>query len=94
MTAAPTVAPTRAHQTAAPTRARRTAAPMPASRPRGGQPDAAPDAPDGQACAPGRHGLDWTALAFCAPEGVPAGLRPYRGQTSPFLVDADLVTAG
>ncbi|MEZ4474916.1 MAG: hypothetical protein R3F60_29825 [bacterium] len=57
-------------------------------------PDAAPDAPDGQACAPGRHGLDWTALAFCAPEGVPAGLRPYRGQTSPFLVDADLVTAG
>ena len=34
-------------------------------------------------------GLDWSALAWCAPERKPAGLRPYRGVRSPFTVDLE-----
>lgn len=32
-----------------------------------------------------RQGLDWSRLAFCAPDGQPAGMRSYRNQSSPFL---------
>ncbi|MCB9546117.1 MAG: hypothetical protein H6706_09730 [Myxococcales bacterium] len=46
--------------------------------------DGAPDATDGEAALPR---LDWEALAFCAPEGVPAGLRAWRGRPGPFQVD-------
>ncbi|MEZ4474915.1 MAG: hypothetical protein R3F60_29820 [bacterium] len=46
--------------------------------------DGAPDATDGEAAA---AGLDWGALAFCAPEGQAAGLRAWRGRPGPFQVD-------
>lgn len=32
-------------------------------------------------------GLDWSQLAWCAPEQTPAGLRNYRRSVHPFIVD-------